>query len=98
MLQPEIERTGLSVRFTANVGENAQFYTMANFYKTDTFAQFTPLGFNGPPTAAEPGGLAAYNVILPVYVCSAGVGTLDGAQHGLQRDQRHAEPVQPVRG
>ena len=56
MLQPEIRRTGLSLRFTANIGENTQFYAMANFYKTDTFASFTPLGFNGAAAAAESGG------------------------------------------
>ena len=46
-LQPEIERKGLSMRYTANVDEDTQFYAMANYYLTDTYTTFTPLGFNG---------------------------------------------------
>ena len=90
MLQPEIKRAGLSMRFTANIGENAQFYAMGNFYKTDTFAALTPVSFNGalPPPNQVPaagGGQAAVpsaNVILPVYVCSHGVGTFNGLNTG----------------
>jgi iron complex outermembrane recepter protein len=82
MLQPEIKRSGLSTRFTVNLGDNAQFYTMANFYKTDTFAQFTPSGFNGALPPPNPAGLASANVILPVYVCSAGRGTFNGLNTG----------------
>lgn len=82
MLQPEIQRTGLSMRFTANVGEQAQIYAMANFYKTDTSASFTPLGFNGSLPPPNPAGFAAANLILPVYVCSQGVGTFNGENTG----------------
>jgi iron complex outermembrane receptor protein len=98
MLQPEIQRGGLSLRFTANVGENAQFYTMANFYKTDTHAQFTPLGFNGSLPPPNPAGLAAANVILPVYVCAAGVGTFNGANTGCTAANGTLNPNNPFAG
>jgi iron complex outermembrane receptor protein len=95
MLQPEIERSGVSFRFTKNVGENAQFYTMGNFYKTDTFASFTPLGFNGTPPPPRPATLGAYNVILPVYVCSAGVGTPNGLNTGCTAANGTLNPDNP---
>src|SRR3546814_6639607 len=55
MLQPEIERKGLTARFTANVGDRAQVYAIANYYQTKSFASFTPLGFNGSPTPPNNG-------------------------------------------
>ncbi|MEO8019497.1 MAG: TonB-dependent receptor [Pseudomonadota bacterium] len=97
-LSPEIERTGLSMRFTANLGENAQFYAMANFYKTNTDASFTPLGFNGTPPPPRPATLAAYNVILPVYVCSAGVGTPNGVNTGCTAANGTLNPNNPFAG
>jgi len=98
MLQPEIKRSGLSTRFTANLGENGQFYTMANFYKTDTVASFTPLGFNGRPTVPRPGDMLNYNVILPVYVCDSGVGTLDGLDTGCDLSNGTLNPDNPYAG
>ena len=98
MLQPEITRKGLSVRFTANLGENAQFYTMANFYNTDTFASFTPIGFNGLPTVPRPPGMQNYNVILPVYTCSTGRGTLDGLNTGCDNTNGVLNPYNPYAG
>jgi iron complex outermembrane recepter protein len=95
MLQPEIQRSGLSLRFTANVGENAQFYTMANFYKTDTSASFTPLGFNGSLPPPNPADLAAANVNLPVYVCSQGVGTFNGVGTGCDASNGTLNPDNP---
>ncbi|MEO8061782.1 MAG: TonB-dependent receptor [Pseudomonadota bacterium] len=95
MLQPEIKRTGLSMRFTTNIGENAQFYAMANFYKTDTFASFTPLGFNGALPPPNPAGLAAANVDLPVYVCSTGVGTFNNVNTGCNAGNGVLNPYNP---
>jgi iron complex outermembrane receptor protein len=95
MLQPEISRQGISSRFTANIGESSQFYMMANFYKTDTSAQFTPLGFNGLPTVPRPQGMDNYNVILPVYVCSTGVGTVNGANTGCDATNGTLNPYNP---
>ncbi len=95
MLQPEIQRTGLSTRFTKNVGENAQFYSMVNFYKTDTHASFTPLGFNGALPPPNPAGLASANMILPVYVCSTGIGTFDANNTGCTAANGQLNPNNP---
>jgi iron complex outermembrane receptor protein len=95
MLQPEIERSGASMRFTANVNDNTQLYAMANFYKTDTFASFTPLGFNGALPPPNPAGLAAANVILPVYVCAGGVGTANGVNTGCTAANGQLNPYNP---
>jgi iron complex outermembrane receptor protein len=93
MLQPEIERKGLSARFTANIGDNHQFYAMANYYRTDTYAQLTPLGFNGTPT--QPTTASAYNLIAPVYVCSTGVGTRNGLNTGCDASNGTLNPYNP---
>jgi len=94
MLQPEIERMGLSGRFTANVGDRAQVYAMVNWYNTKTHAQFTPLGFNGTPTPPN-NGAAAYNVMLPVYVCNTGVGTTTGTGTGCDATNGVLNPYNP---
>ncbi len=94
MLQPDIERKGLSARFTANIGDRAQFYAMGNYYNTKTHASFTPLGFNGTPTAPQSGALA-YNVIAPVYVCAAGVGTRNGVGTGCDATNGVLNPNNP---
>ena len=96
MLQPEIKRSGLSMRFTANIGENAQFYAMANFYKTDTFASFTPLGFNGtpPPPNPRPGRRQRHPAGLRLL---AGVGTFNGVGTGCDATNGTLNPVQPLR-
>ena len=94
-LSPEIERKGLSMRFTANLGENSQFYAMGNWYRTDTNASFTPLGFNGSLPPPNPAGLAAANVILPVYVCSKGIGTFDGQNTGCTAANGTLNPNNP---
>ena len=84
------------MRFTANVGESAQFYAMANFYKTDTFASFTPLGLQRRAAAAEhPDAAPSANVILPVYVCVAGVGTFNGLDTGCNAGNGVLNPYNP---
>jgi iron complex outermembrane recepter protein len=95
MLQPEIQRTGFSMRFTANVNEQTQLYAMANYYKTDTFAQFTPLGFNGTPPPPNPAVIPAANIMLPVYVCDAGVGTRNGVGTGCNATNGVLNPDNP---
>jgi iron complex outermembrane receptor protein len=92
MLQPEIERMGLSTRFTANVGDNAQVYAMAQYFTTNTFASFTPLGFNG--TTPPPGG-TAFNMVLPVYVCSTGTGTANAVGTGCTSANGTLNPYNP---
>jgi len=95
MVTPDIERKGLSMRFTANLGDNSQFYAMANWYKTDTFASFTPLGFNGTPAPPNPASLPSANIILPVYVCAAGVGTANGVNTGCTAANGSLNPNNP---
>lgn len=94
MLQPEIERKGLSGRFTFNVSDRAQVYAMVNYYQTESKASFTPLGLNGTPTAPN-NGVAAYNVMLPVYVCPTGVGTTTGAGTGCTIANGTLNPYNP---
>jgi iron complex outermembrane receptor protein len=94
MLQPEIERRGVSGRLTFNVGERHQVYAQVNWYNTLTHASFTPLGFNGTPTPPN-NGVAAYNVILPVYVCPTGVGTPNGLNTGCTAANGTLNPYNP---
>ena len=94
MLQPDIERKGLTARFTANVGDNAQVYAIANYYQTKTHASFTPLGFNGTPTPPNNGALA-YNVMLPVYICNTGTGTANGLNTGCDATNGVLNPYNP---
>jgi iron complex outermembrane receptor protein len=95
MLSPEVERTGFSLRFTADINDQTQFYVMGNYYKTDTFAALTPLNFHGIPTPPRPSTLTQYNVILPVYVCSQGVGTPDGLNTGCDASNGTLNPYNP---
>ena len=94
-LQPDIERYGVTARTTVNLGENHQLYAMGTYYRTNTVATFTPLGFNGTPTPPTTAGLAAYNVMLPVYVCSTGVGTLNGLNTGCDATNGVLNPYNP---
>ncbi len=97
MLQPEIERMGLSGRFTFNVSDRAQAYAMVNWYNTKTHAQFTPLGLNGTPTPPN-NSVAAYNVWLPDYICATGVGTPDGMNTGCDAVNGTLNPYNPYAG
>src|SRR3546814_9026468 len=67
---------------------------MANYYQTNSFASFTPLGFNGTPTPPNNGALA-YNVMLPVYVCNTGVGTATGTGTGCDDTNGVLNPYNP---
>ena len=95
MLMPEIQRSGVSLRFTYNIGDEAQFYTMANFYRTDTFASVAPINFNSRPAPPRPANLPNYNVILPVYVCSDAIGTLTGLNTGCDATNGVLNPYNP---
>jgi iron complex outermembrane receptor protein len=94
MITPEIERFGVSTRFTARLGENHQLYAQANFYETDSFASSAPYSFTGqpvPPTS----GAGQYNVIAPVYVCPTGIGTLNGLNTGCTAANGVLNPYNP---
>lgn len=72
---PKIERNGLNVRYTAQLGDRAEVYAMANYYRvTTTESGGTPYVFGGTTT---PGGpdvvrVTLSPVYLPVYVCPLG--------------------------
>ena len=93
-LSPEIERKGLTLKYTANILEDSQFYAMANYYLTNTHADFTPIGFNGRPTPPR-GPAQTYNVLIPAYVCSTGVGTLSGLDTGCDATNGSLNPYNP---
>ncbi|HWK37120.1 TonB-dependent receptor plug domain-containing protein [Sphingomonas sp.] len=74
-LQPEQERIGFAGRFTAKIGDRAEFYAAANYYQVKTETTGTPSGFSGNLPPPNPAGfLQPSNLYLPVYVCGAGVG------------------------
>jgi iron complex outermembrane receptor protein len=95
MLQPEQERKGLSARLTFNIGDRHQLYAIGNYYQTDTHTVILPSNLHGTPTPPNPAGLAQYNVMLPVYVCSTGVGTPTGLNTGCNAFNGVLNPQNP---
>lgn len=74
-LQPEQERLGFSGRFTARVGDRAEFYAAANYYQVKTETTGTPSALSGNLPPPNPAGfLQPTNLYLPAYICSTGVG------------------------
>lgn len=98
MLQPELQRMGLTMRGTVNLTDNMQAYAMATFYKNDSYTISPPRGFNENVAQPRPAGLPAYNVILPVYVCPTGVGTLNGLNTGCTSTNGTLNPNNPFAG
>jgi iron complex outermembrane receptor protein len=92
-LLPQQERYGFAGRFTANVGEDAQAYVSANYYRTNTFTQISPLGFNNQTT--PPGSVLLNPLFLPVYVCAAGVGTITNLSTGCSAANGSLNPNNP---
>lgn len=95
-LRPEIERMGLSMRFTKDIGDGGEFYAMANWYRTDTSTFFLPIQFDRATT--PPQGLqyqGTYQAHAPVYVCATGVGTLDGFNTGCDATNGQLNPYNP---
>ena len=58
-----------------NFGFDAEAYIAGNYMHAHSYAQLAPLALNSqtPP----PGGVPFGTVVLPVYVCATGVGTID---------------------
>ncbi len=95
-LRPEIERMGLSMRFTRTLENDGEFYAMANYYRTDTNTFFLPINFDRGTT--PPQGLSyqgTYQAYAPVYVCSTGVGTLTGFDTGCDASNGVLNPYNP---
>jgi iron complex outermembrane receptor protein len=74
-VRPDTERYGISARATVRIGDNAEAYIAGNYMHAHSYAQLAPLALNSqtPP----PGGVPFGTVVLPVYVCATGVGTID---------------------
>jgi iron complex outermembrane recepter protein len=77
VLQPEQKRTGGFTKFTAKIGSSAEFYAVGSYYDVKSLAPRVALSLSQPTTA--PRSVTFSPVILPVYVCGAGVGTFVGA-------------------
>jgi len=75
--RPDSERYGVSFRATVRVGDNAEAYLAANYMHANTYSQLSPAAFNDQTT--PPGAVLFNPIVLPVYVCSAGVGTINPA-------------------
>ena len=93
MLLPDVERFGVSSRFTANIGDSHQFYAQANYYKTSTHATSTPKQFNY--FMPDPTPVGTYYAIMPVYVCATGVGTPNGLNTGCNATNGTLNPQNP---
>jgi iron complex outermembrane receptor protein len=90
---PQQERYGFAGRFTANVGENAQAYVSGNYYRTNTFTQLSPLGYNNQTT--PPGAVVLNPLFLPTYVCAGGVGSLTMLNTGCNAGNGVLNPNNP---
>jgi len=85
VIQPEIEKFGVSGKFTANIGDTSQVYAEVNFIQTRTayageqatIRAAAPTGILYPQysTASNASQYAAGSVALtlPIYVCAGGV-------------------------
>lgn len=73
-VSPAQQRYGFVTRFTANIGDHAQAYVTGSYYDVKTTTYAAPLAWAGATTA--PQALTIGSVLLPVYVCPTGVGTV----------------------
>jgi iron complex outermembrane receptor protein len=71
-IRPSTERWGISGRATFRIGDNAEAYIAGNYMKVNTYSQLTPSAYVNATT--PPGPVTLNPVVLPVYVCAAGVG------------------------
>lgn len=79
-ISPRLSRLGGTIRATFKIGGAAEAYAEFNYYQNKTFYTGTPRGFTGQTTAASnPVIQSTLSVLLlPQYVCAAGVGALAG--------------------
>jgi iron complex outermembrane receptor protein len=77
-VQGEEQRAGGFAKFTAKVFGNSEFYTTLAYYDAKEDSQFifaqALAGSTTPPTVK-----ALSAVVLPIFVCPQGVGTIDAA-------------------
>lgn len=76
-LRPSTEKYGFAARATVKIGDKAEAYVSGNYLHLNTYSQLTPAAFNNQTT--PPGQVTFNPIVLPVYVCAAGVGTINPA-------------------
>lgn len=72
IITPGVTRSGAFAKFTTKFGTN-DFYVTANYYNVVSDAPRSPVSFQSSTTS--PRSVAMSPVVLPVYVCDAGVAT-----------------------
>lgn len=92
-LMPAQERMGGAFRFTANLGEDHQFYAAGNIYLVNTDTQGAPVSFTG--TTPPPTQFALPSLFLPVYICAAGQGTTTNLNTGCDATNGTLNPNNP---
>jgi iron complex outermembrane receptor protein len=90
---PKLERVGANARFTKELG-NSEAYVMVNFLQTRTAQSSSPLNFAGQ-TANGDVVQTLSPLILPIYVCSNGVGNVDPTMTGCNAGNGRLNPNNP---
>lgn len=108
VIQPNIERYGISSRVTANLGDTTEAYVEANFLQSKvdytgfpaTIRGLAPTGIFFPqfgtdraPSATTAAGTGI--LTLPVYVCAAGVASVNGLGTGCNAGNGVLNPNNP---
>jgi len=72
------KRIGANFKATFKLGDNAEAYAMVNYMDVKTVGDYTPYGYTGQ-TAAGGATVTVNRILLPVYVCADGVGSVDAS-------------------
>lgn len=107
VIQPNIERFGVSGRFTANLNDTTEAYFEANFIQSRVDYTGFPATIRGTAntgilfpqfsTSTAAGAVAPGSGILtlPVYVCPTGVGSANGLNTGCNAANGTLNPNNP---
>lgn len=107
VIQPNIERFGVSGRFTANLNDTTEAYFEANFIQSRVDYTGFPATIRGTAnagilfpqfsTSTAAGAVAPGSGILtlPVYVCPTGVGSANGLNTGCNAGNGTLNPNNP---
>ncbi len=99
---PQIDRNGLNLRYTMELGDHAEAYAMFNYYRVQTTGSGgTPYYFGGttPPGGPDVVRASISPVVLPVYICplSAGNPTCNATNGVLNPNNPFAAAGQAAR-
>jgi iron complex outermembrane receptor protein len=107
VIQPDLERWGISGRVTAALTDNIEGYAEFNYLQSSSsytglperVARSANAGILFPPfsTATGAGAVApgSFALTLPVYVCAAGVGDASGLNTGCNATNGTLNPNNP---